>query len=50
LACGDAQNVVRSAHTLASSAGNVGAVAMQEAAHNLESAADEPDSDLTGFA
>jgi HPt (histidine-containing phosphotransfer) domain-containing protein len=47
LACGDAQSIGRAAHTLSSSAGNVGAVAMQEAAQTLEIAADEPDSDLT---
>jgi HPt (histidine-containing phosphotransfer) domain-containing protein len=49
LACGDAKKIGRAAHTLVSSAGNVGAVAMHEAAYNLETAAYEPNSDLTSL-
>lgn len=39
VAAGDAAGVERSAHTMKSSAGNVGAVRLQEAAEQLESAA-----------
>ncbi len=47
LASGDTKGVGGAAHELSSSAGNVGAAAMQQAALDLESAADEPDSNLT---
>jgi HPt (histidine-containing phosphotransfer) domain-containing protein len=46
LARDDREGVGRAAHVLTSSAGNVGAVAMQNAALKLEVAADEPELDL----